>query len=52
MISGSVLFSIFNDNVGRGIEHNLHKFADHKLSGEIDMVERRDAIQWDLDVLI
>lgn len=48
--SGSVLFSIFNDNIGREVDQQLLKFADHKLNGETDTVERRDAIQWDTEM--
>ncbi|PKU49402.1 rna-directed dna polymerase from mobile element jockey-like [Limosa lapponica baueri] len=47
-----VLFNIFVGGIGSGIECTLRKFAnDTKLCSVVDMLERRDAIQRDLDRL-
>ena len=47
---GPVLFNIFISDIDTGIECNISKTADDiKLSGETDAVERRDAIQRDLN---
>ncbi|PKU46767.1 rna-directed dna polymerase from mobile element jockey-like [Limosa lapponica baueri] len=52
LVRGPVPFSIFVSDMNGGMECTLSKFAnDTKLCGVVNMLEGRDAIQWDLDRL-
>ncbi|KAJ7402983.1 hypothetical protein BTVI_81663 [Pitangus sulphuratus] len=50
LVSGPSLFNIFVSDMNSGIECNISKFAnDSKPRGAVNILERRDAIQRNLD---
>lgn len=51
-VLGPRLLNIFIDGIGSGTEFTLSRFADHTmLSGAVNLLEGRDAIQRELEKL-